>query len=137
MPDLRSELIAISSSSAPVRQTDRRAATSHNEPHTRGSTLPFPHLTFCKSTASSSDSASGETSFLMTGSATDRPTTIAVTLGGARSTIDVPMLKDDELIGAFSLLSIGAPHNLSRQKSMRLSAMPARRSRRAGRAVRN
>jgi hypothetical protein len=73
----------------------------------------------------------------MTGFATDRPTTIAVTLGGARSTIDVPMLKDDELIGAFSLLSIGAPHNLSRQKSMRLSAMPARRSRRAGRAVRN
>jgi hypothetical protein len=51
MPDLRSELIAISSSSAPVRQTDRRAATSHNEPHTRGSTLPFPHLTFCKSIA--------------------------------------------------------------------------------------
>jgi hypothetical protein len=26
-----------------------------------------------------------------------------VTLGGARSTIDVPMLKDDELIGAFSI----------------------------------
>jgi class 3 adenylate cyclase/putative methionine-R-sulfoxide reductase with GAF domain len=27
----------------------------------------------------------------------------AVTLGGARSTVDVPMLKDDELIGAFSI----------------------------------
>ena len=26
-----------------------------------------------------------------------------VTLGGARSTVDVPMLKDDELIGAFSI----------------------------------
>ena len=27
----------------------------------------------------------------------------AVTLGGARSTVDVPMLKDNELIGAFSI----------------------------------
>ena len=27
----------------------------------------------------------------------------AVTLGGARSTVDVPMLKDDKLIGAFSI----------------------------------
>jgi GAF domain-containing protein len=26
-----------------------------------------------------------------------------VTLGGARSTVDVPMLKDNELIGAFSI----------------------------------
>ena len=27
----------------------------------------------------------------------------AVKLGGARSTVDVPMLKDDKLIGAFSI----------------------------------
>jgi signal transduction histidine kinase/HAMP domain-containing protein/putative methionine-R-sulfoxide reductase with GAF domain len=35
--------------------------------------------------------------------AADTPSSPAVKLGGARSTVDVPMLKDDALIGAFSI----------------------------------
>jgi signal transduction histidine kinase len=35
--------------------------------------------------------------------AADTPSSPAVKLGGARSTVDVPMLKDDTLIGAFSI----------------------------------
>ncbi len=35
--------------------------------------------------------------------AADSVSSPAVTLGGARSTVDVPMLKDDKLIGAFSI----------------------------------
>jgi two-component system NtrC family sensor kinase len=35
--------------------------------------------------------------------AAEAPSSPAVTLGGARSTVDVPMLKDGELIGAFSI----------------------------------
>ena len=38
-----------------------------------------------------------------TKSAADGVPAPPVTLGGARSTVDVPMLKDDELIGAFSI----------------------------------
>jgi GAF domain-containing protein len=49
----------------------------------------------------------------------------AVTLGGARSTVDVPMLKDDKLIGAFSIPS---PKSRSRwcRTSPRKPSSPSR-----------